>query len=66
LAEEKKITIAAYDPEWLEKFFSQFIDTSEITFITEIPKGFRSWMRYFNQGNLREWKIRRKIDAVII
>lgn len=34
----KKITIASYDPERLKNFFNQSIDTSKITFITEIPK----------------------------
>jgi hypothetical protein len=66
LAEGKKITIAAYDPEWLKKFFSQFIDTDTITFVTEIPKGFRSWIKYIREGKLREWKLYRKTDATII
>ena len=64
--EWKKITIAAYDTEWLKKFFSQFMDISEIIFVTEIPKGFRSWMRYIRQGKVKERKIYRKVDAVII
>lgn len=62
----KKITIAAYDPERLKKFFSQFIDISKITFVTEIPKGFRSWWKYIITGKLKEWKIYRKVDAIII
>ena len=67
LVEEwKKITIAAYDPEWLKKFFSQCVDINKITFVTEIPKGFRSWMKYIRQGKLKERKIYRKVDAVII
>lgn len=66
LAEGKKITIAAYDPEWLKNFFSQFIDVSKITFVTEIPKGFRSWIRYIRQGKLKERKLYKKADAVII
>jgi len=66
LQENKKITIAAYDPEWLKKFFSQFIDIDKINFVTEIPKGIRSWVRYISQGKLKERKIYRKINAVII
>jgi len=62
----KKITIAAYNPQWLETFFSQFIDISKITFVTEIPKGFRSRIKYIRQGKLREWKLWKKVDAVII
>lgn len=66
LDEEKKITIAAYNPQWLEKFFSQFIDTSKITFVTEIPKWFRSRIRYIREGKLKEWKLWKKANAVII
>ncbi len=66
IQEGKQITIAAYDPHWLKKFFSTFIDTTEITFITEIPKGFRSWIRYIRQGKLKERKLYRKADALII
>lgn len=62
----KNITIAAYDPQWLKKFLSQSIDTSKITFVTEIPKGIRSWIKYIQQWKIQERKIYRKIDAVII
>lgn len=66
LQEKKKITIATYNPQWLKKFFSQFIDIDKITFVTEIPKGFRSWIRYIRQGKLKERKLYRKTNAVII
>jgi len=66
LQEWKKITIAAYDTQRLKKFFSQFIDTAKITLVTEIPKGFRSWLRYIRKGKLKERKLWRKADAVII
>jgi len=66
LEEGKKITIAAYDTERLKKFFSQFIDVDKITFVTEIPKGFRSWRKYIRQGKLKERQLRRRADAVII
>ncbi len=62
----KKITIAAYDPEWLKTFLHQLVDTSKITFITEIPKGIRSRRRYLITGKFRERKLRKKVDAVII
>ncbi len=64
--EWKKITIAAYDTERLKKFFSQLIDISKITFVTEIPKGFRSRVRYIYKWKLRERKLYRKTDAIII
>lgn len=66
LQENKKITIAAYDPEWLKTFFSQFIDINKITFVTEIPKGIRSRMRYIVQEKFKERKHYRKVDAVIV
>jgi len=62
----KKVTIAAYNPERLQKFFSQIIDTSEITFVTEIPKGIRSRQKYIITGKLKEWKVWKQADAVII
>lgn len=62
----KNITIAAYDTQWLKKFFSQFIDIDKVTFVTEIPKWIRSWIRYIRQGKLQERKIWKKADAVII
>lgn len=66
LKEGKKITIAAFDPERLKRFFDQFIDTKKITFITEIPKGIRSRIRYIFQGRFRERTKYAKADAVII
>ncbi|MCX6825318.1 MAG: polysaccharide pyruvyl transferase family protein [candidate division SR1 bacterium] len=66
LEENKKVTIASYDPEWLKKFLSKFIDTSKITFVTEIPKGIRSWIKYIRQGKLKERSLYRKVNAVII
>ena len=57
LQQNKKVTIACYDPEWLRKFFVQFIDVRNVTFIPELPKWFRSflvyvfvyWMRWFTK-----------------
>ncbi|MEI6773655.1 MAG: hypothetical protein WCL18_02260 [bacterium] len=66
MQDNKKITIAAYDPEWLKKFFSQFLDTKKITFVTEIPKGIRSWIRYIREGKLKERKVYKKVNAVLI
>ncbi len=66
LDEWKEITIAAYDPTRLKTFFQQFIDTSKITFVTEIPKGFRTRVKYIRQWKLSERKLYKKTDAVII
>ena len=68
LLQEKKINIlvAAYDPNRLQKFLSQFIDTSHITFLSEIPKWPRSLRKYITTGKLKERKTYRKVDAIII
>lgn len=58
--------IAAYDPTWLKKFLSQSIETRDITFVTEIPKGIRSRIEYIRQGKFKERKLYKHIDAVII
>ena len=55
LQQWKKITIACYNTERLRKFFSQFIDVDQISFIQELPKWFHSlynyifkyWMKWF-------------------
>ncbi len=62
----KNITIAAYDPQWLKVFFNQFIDTSKITFVTELPKWVRTRVRYLRQGKLKERKLYKKANAIII
>ena len=62
----KKVIIACYDPKWLCKFFSQFIDVKKVIFISELPKGFRSlfkyvfkyWMRWF----FRFWNV----DTIVL
>lgn len=54
LQQWKNITVACYDPEWMRTFFSQFIDVDQISFIPEIPKGFRSFFRYIFNYRL-EW-----------
>ncbi len=66
LQEGKKITIAAYDTKRLKTFFNQFIDTDKITFITEIPKWFRTRVKYIQQWKLKERKLWKKADAIII
>ena len=38
--------MACNNPEWLRNFFAQFIDISKVDFINELPKGFRSSLRY--------------------
>lgn len=64
--QKKKITIAAYDPQRLKSFLHQLVDISQITFVTEVPKGIRSRRTYILQGKRRERKLRNKADAIII
>lgn len=66
LQENKKITIVAYNPKRLKTFFNQCIDTNNITFVTEIPKGVRSWISYIRQWKFKERKLWKKTNAVII
>lgn len=66
LKERKEILIACYDPTWLQHFFSQFIDTSHITFLTEIPKWPRSLISYIKNDKREERKKYRSADAIII
>lgn len=66
LTQWKNILIVSYDPKWLQHFLSQFIDTSSITFLTEIPKWPRSFIRYIGEKKWKEWKLRKKADAIII
>lgn len=66
LTQRKNILIVSYDPKWLQQFLSQFIDTSSITFLTEIPKGPRSLLNYILERKRTERKLRKKADAIII
>ncbi|MCX6823092.1 MAG: polysaccharide pyruvyl transferase family protein [candidate division SR1 bacterium] len=66
LKERKHILIVSYDPTRLQHFLSQFIDTSHITFLTEIPKGPRSLRTYIKTKKRKERKLRKKADAIII
>jgi len=66
LKEWKHILVVSYDPTRLQHFLSQFIDTSSITFLTEIPKWPRSLVRYIKERKRKERKLRKKADAIII
>lgn len=66
LTQRKNILIVSHDPKWLHHFLSQFIDTWHITFLTEIPKGPRSLVRYIKEKKWKERKLRKRADAIII
>ena len=66
LQQNKKVTIACYDPDWLRKFFVQFIDVSKVSFIPELPKWFRSFLRYVFVYWMRWFTKFLKTDTVIL
>jgi len=66
LDQDKKITIACYDPDWLRKFFVQFVDVGKINFIPELPKWFRSFFNYIFRYWMK-WFLRFiKCDTIIL
>ena len=66
----KKVYIQAYDMDWLNEFLKQFVDVSQITFLTEIPKGIRSWIKFLwneiYRGKIIELWHYARIDACIV
>ena len=64
LKQNKKIYIACSNKKWLENFHKQFFDTSDITYIQELPKGFRSFFKFFKK--LWDIKYYFKIDSILI
>ena len=66
LQQWKKVTIVCYDPDWLRKFFIQFIDVGKVKFIPELPKWFRSFFNYiFRYGMKWFWRFL-KCDTIIL
>lgn len=66
MKQKKEIYIAAFDVDWLKWFLDKFVNISKITFLTEIPKWFRSGLNYFKKWKYKERKIYREIDSIII
>lgn len=69
LRDGKNIIISCLDPLWLKHFFKQFLTEKEIlsiTFIHELPKGFRSFFRWIKKGWIRELKYFWTTDSVIL
>ena len=66
LKQWKKITIACYNPEWLRKFFVQFIDVNQISFIPELPKWFRSFFNYVFRYGMKWFTRFWKWDTIIL
>lgn len=64
--ENKKIYIAAYDIKRLRSFLRDFIDISKIKFLTEIPKWFRSLLRFIFRWIAPDLYYYSQIDSIII
>ena len=64
LKQKKKIYVACSNKKWLINFHKQFFDTSDITYIQELPKGFRSFFKFFKK--LWDIKYYFKIDSILI
>lgn len=64
LAQKKKIFIACTDKIWLENFHKQFFNTTDITYVYELPKWFRSSRRFLK--NIKDLKYYFLTDAIIV
>lgn len=62
----KNIYIQAYDANWLKWFLKQFVDVSEIIFLTEIPKWPRSIFNYIRNQKRKELLDYRKLIALLL
>lgn len=62
----KKIFIVSQDNEWLKKFLSKEVDCSGITFLDELPRGFRSTIKYIKKNGFSQIKDFWSIDTVIL
>lgn len=62
----KKIYISAYDTERLSNFFSQFISIENITFVTELPKWFRSFFRFFFTKRIKDLFKYFSVDSIVL
>ena len=65
-AQGKRIFIVSQDNDWLKAFLSKEIDCSDITFVDELPRWFRSFFRYLRKNRLKQLKLFFKIDTVIL
>ena len=64
--QNKTISIIAHDPQRLREFLSQSLDTTEITFLQELPRGIRSIVKYFRTHTYPQIKNFFQIDTIIL
>ena len=66
LAQGKEIFVVSANNEWLKSFFSQFINISPITFVDELPRGFRSLRKYILKKSYKQLKYFFQVDTVVL
>lgn len=62
----KQIFIVSQDNKRLKEFLSKEVDCSNITFLDELPRGFRSAIRYIKKNGFSQIKDFWNIDTVIL
>lgn len=66
LKQGKEIFVVSANNVWLKEFLGQFIDVGQITFIDELPRGFRSAWVWLIKKRFTQLKYFFKVDAVIL
>lgn len=64
--QHKRIYVSCYDTIWMKSYLDKFVDTSKITFVTELPKGFRSFTRFFFSNRAKDFFEYFKVDSYIV
>ena len=62
----KQIFVVSQHNDLLKQFISQEVDCSNITFLDEIPRGFRSTIKYLKKNGLQQLKTFFQIDTIIL
>ncbi|MEI7562861.1 MAG: hypothetical protein WCJ39_04050 [bacterium] len=64
--QQKQIYVVAHDPQWIKDFLEQSIDTQDITFLQELPRGIRSTRNYIRSKKYKQIKSFLATDTVIL
>ena len=64
--QNKRIFIVSQNNSRLKNFLDKEVDCSNIVFIDELPRGFRSFFRYIKSGDFKQLKLFFKIDTIIL
>lgn len=64
--QHKRIYVSCYDTQWMKEYLEKFVDTKKITFVTELPKGFRSFTRFFFSNRAKDLFEYFKVDTYIV